>query len=119
MRGDGLIPFKIGISEPVNTALALWMARDAGCYASAGLDAAILDMGGGSRGAAELAADRIDAMHVGLSSVVRLNGAGADLRIVAALANVVRFTLFAAPDVQSANDLKGGVVGISTFGSES
>jgi ABC-type nitrate/sulfonate/bicarbonate transport system substrate-binding protein len=57
-------------------------------------------------------------MHVGLSSVVRLNKAGADLRAVAALANVIRFTFFSAPGVAGAADLKGGVVGISTFGSE-
>ena len=37
-------------------------------------------MSGGSRGARSSQAGRIDAMQVGLSSVVRLNRAGADLR---------------------------------------
>jgi NitT/TauT family transport system substrate-binding protein len=111
-------PFKVGLSEAVNTALAIWMAETAGFYAANGLAVEIINMGGGSRGAAELAAGRIDAMHVGLSSVVRLNQAGADLRIIASLANVIRFTFFAAPGVQTAADLKGGVVGVSTFGSE-
>ena len=45
-----------------------------------GLKVEIINMNGGSRGAAELAAGRIDAMHVGLSSVVRLNRTGGDLR---------------------------------------
>ena len=76
-------------------------------------------MNGGSRGAAELAAGRIDAMHVGLSSVIRLNRTGGDLRIVAALANVIRFTFFSGPSVNTAADLKGGAVGASSFGSES
>ena len=76
-------------------------------------------MSGGSRGTAELAAGRLDAMHVGLSSVIRLNRSGADLRIVAALANVIRFTFFASPGVATPAQLKGGVVGVSTFGSES
>jgi ABC-type nitrate/sulfonate/bicarbonate transport system substrate-binding protein len=79
---------KVGISEPVNTVLAIWMADAAGFYAANGLKVEIINMSGGSRGAAELAAGRIDAMHVGLSSVVRLNRNGSDLRIVAALANV-------------------------------
>ena len=109
---------KIGISETVNTVLAIWMAEAAGLYAAEGLDVDIVNMNGGSRGAAELAAGRIDAMHVGLSSVVRLNQSGADLRVIAALANVIRFTFFSAPGVNSAADLKGGVVGISSFGSE-
>jgi ABC-type nitrate/sulfonate/bicarbonate transport system substrate-binding protein len=111
--------FKVGISEPVNTVLAIWMADAAGLYTQHGLAVEIANMNGGSRGAAELAAGRLDAMHVGLSAVVRLNRAGADLRIVAALANVIRFAIFTAPGVRDAAALKGGVVAVTTFGSES
>ena len=111
--------FKVGISDPVNTVLAIWMADAAGLYAANGIKAEIINMNGGSRGAAELAAGRIDAMHVGLSSVVRLNRTGGDLRIIASLANVIRFSFVSAPSVKTAADLKGGVVGVSTFGSES
>jgi ABC-type nitrate/sulfonate/bicarbonate transport system substrate-binding protein len=116
---DDLIPFKVGISEAVNTALAIWMADAKGRYAAAGLAVEIIDMGGGSRGVAELAAGRIDAMHVGLSAVVRANGSGGDLRVIASLANVIRFTLFSAPGLTSAAALRGGVVGVSSLGSES
>jgi ABC-type nitrate/sulfonate/bicarbonate transport system substrate-binding protein len=111
--------FKVGLSEAVNTALAIWMAQDAGFYQANSLNAEIINMNGGSRGAAELAAGRLDAMHVGLSSVVRLNKSGADLRVIAALANVIRFTFFSARGVTTGADLKGGVVGVSSFGSES
>jgi NitT/TauT family transport system substrate-binding protein len=110
---------KVGISEPVNTVLAMWMAEAGGFYAAQGLKVEIINMSGGSRGAQELQAGRIDAMHVGLSSVVRLNRAGADLRTIASLSNVIRFTFFSAPGVKTAADLEGGVVGVSTFGSES
>src|SRR5260370_11221528 len=111
--------FKVGISEPVNTVLALWMAQAAGLYAAQGLDVEIISMNGGSRGAQELQSGRIDAMHVGLSSVIKLNQDGGDLRTIASLSNGIRFTLFAAPGVRTAADLKGGVVGVSAFGSES
>jgi ABC-type nitrate/sulfonate/bicarbonate transport system substrate-binding protein len=110
---------KVGISEAVNTVLAIWMAEAAGLYEAQSIKVEIINMNGGSRGAAELAAGRIDAMHVGLSSVVRLNKTGGDLRVVAALANVIRFAFLAAPGVKTAADLKGGVVGVSSFGSES
>jgi ABC-type nitrate/sulfonate/bicarbonate transport system substrate-binding protein len=40
------------------------------------------------------------------------------LRAIASLSNVIRFTFFSAPGVKTAADLKGGVVGVSTFGSE-
>jgi ABC-type nitrate/sulfonate/bicarbonate transport system substrate-binding protein len=112
------MPLKVGLSEAVNTALAIWTAQDAGLYQGNGLNVEIVNMNGGSRGAAELAAGRLDAMHVGLSSVIRLNKSGGDLRVIAALANVIRFTFFSAPGVTTAADLKGGVVGVSSFGSE-
>ena len=111
--------FKVGISEPVNTVLALWMAQAGGFYAAYGLDVEIISMNGGSRGAQELQSGRLDAMHVGLSSVIKLNQDGGDLRTIASLSNVIRFTFFAASGVKTAADLKGGVVGVSAFGSES
>src|SRR5579863_2355196 len=107
---------KAGISDPVNTVLAWYMARAAGLYAAQGLNVDIINMNGGSKGAEELQAGRIDVMHVGLSSVVRVNQSGGDLRTIASLSNVIRFTFFSAPGVKSAADLKGGVVGVSTFG---
>jgi len=113
------IVLKVGISEPVNTVLAIWMADAAGFYEAVGIKLEIINMNGGSRGAEELAAGRIHAMHVGLSSVIRLNRTGGDLRIVASLANVIRFTFFSGPDVKTAADLKDGAVGVSSFGSES
>ena len=70
------IEIKAGISDPVNTVLAWYMARDAGLYAAEGLKVDIINMSGGSRGAAELQAGRLDVMHVGLSSVIRINRSG-------------------------------------------
>lgn len=114
-----LVQIKAGISDPVNTVLAWYMARAAGLYAAQGLNVDIINMNGGSKGAAELQAGRIDVMHVGLSSVVRVNQSGGNLRTIASLSNVIRFTFFSAPGVKTAADLKGGVIGVSTFGSES
>jgi ABC-type nitrate/sulfonate/bicarbonate transport system substrate-binding protein len=119
MAAAELTHLKVGISEPVNTVLALWMAQAAGLYAAQGLDVEIRNMNGGSRGAQELQSGRIDAMHVGLSSVIKLNQDGGDLRTIASLSNVIRFIFFVAPGVKTAADLKGGVVGVSAFGSES
>jgi ABC-type nitrate/sulfonate/bicarbonate transport system substrate-binding protein len=113
------IAFRAGIADPVNTVLAWWTAQAAGFYADQGLNVEILNMSGGSRGAEELQAGRLDVMHVGLSSVVKLNRAGGDLRLVGSLSNVIRFTFFSAAGVKAAADLKGGTIGVSTFGSES
>ncbi len=104
MGAAELTPFKIGISEAVNTVLPLWMAEAGGFYRAQGLKVEIINMQGGSRGAQELQAGRIDAMHVGLSSVVRLNRAGGDLRTVASLSNEVRFTFFVNAGFGSESD---------------
>ena len=109
-----ILDIKAGISDPVNTVLAWYMARAAGLYGAQGLNVEILNMNGGSRGAEELQAARIDVMHVGLSSVVKVNQAGGDLRVIGSLSNVIRFTFFSAPGVKTAADLKGGIVGVST-----
>ena len=77
--------FKAGISDPVNTVLAWYVARDAGFYAAHGLKVDIINMNGGSRGAAELQAGRLDVMHVGLSSVIRVNRGGGDIRSIGSL----------------------------------
>jgi len=113
------VELKAGISDPVNTVLAWYMARDAGAFAAQGLKVEIVNMNGGSRGAAELQAGRLDVMHVGLSSVIRVNRAGGDIRTIGSLSNVIRFTFFSAPGVKAAAELKGGTVGVSSFGSES
>jgi ABC-type nitrate/sulfonate/bicarbonate transport system substrate-binding protein len=110
---------KVGISTNANTVLALWMAEAGGFYAAQGLKVSIVNSGGGSRGATDLQAGRLDVMHVGLSSVIKLNQAGGDLRTISSLANMIRFVFFAGPGVKGAADLKGGTVAISSPGSES
>ena len=110
---------RVGTSGTANTVLAIWMADDAGLYARHNLKVTLSNMGGGSRGAAEVRAGKLDVMHVGLSSVVQLNQKGAELRTIASLANMIRFAFFAAPSVKTTDDLKGGIVAISSRGSES
>src|SRR3954454_15360407 len=114
-----LAPFRVGMSDTVNTVLPLWMAQASGFFAANGLKVELVNTGGGSRGAQELQEGRLDAMRVGLSSVVQANHTGGDLRLIASMSNVIRFTFFSAAGVRSADDLKGGVVGVSSFGSES
>jgi ABC-type nitrate/sulfonate/bicarbonate transport system substrate-binding protein len=114
-----LIPFKVGEASPANTFLAIWMARAAGFYEDQGLALEIVKMVGGSQCGPALMAGDIDLMHIGMSSVVRANTAGADVRTIGSLSNVIRSAMFTAPGINTAEDLKGGVVGISSVGSES
>src|SRR5262249_18447502 len=115
-----LVPFPVGQAAPANTFLAIWMAQAAGFYEAQGLQVTIVPLVGGSQSGPELKSGRIHLMHIGMSSVVRANTTGlGDLRCVGSLANVIRSTMFTAPGIKTAADLKGRIIGISSVGSES
>jgi ABC-type nitrate/sulfonate/bicarbonate transport system substrate-binding protein len=114
-----MTPFKIGKAAPANTFLAIWMAHEVGFYEAEGLAVEIVPMVGGREAGPTLAAGRIQLMHIGMSSVVRANGAGADLVTVGSLSNVIRCSLFGAPGITTAAQLRGGTIAISSTGSES
>lgn len=115
-----LIPFRVGEAAPANTFLAIWMAQAARLYEAQGLQLEIVPMVGGSSSGPALKSGRVHLVHIGMSSVVRANTSGqGDLRCIGSLSNVIRSTMFTAPNVKTAADLKGGIVGISSVGSES
>ena len=113
------IPLSIGEASPANTYLAIWMAEEAGLYEAQGIDLNIVPMVGGRETAPALETGIIQLMHIGMSSVVRANAAGSDLRVIGSLSNVIRQTMFLAPGLSGADELRGGTVGISSIGSES
>ena len=113
-----LTAFRVGEAAPVNTFCAIWMAQDAGLYEQNGLDVEIVPVVGGKQSGPDLASGRIHLMHIGMSSVVRANAAGGRLVTIGSLSNVIRNSMFGAPGVRTADDLKGRVIGISSAGSE-
>ena len=117
-QAQDLTVVRIGMPAAVNTMLAMWMAEDAGFYKAQGIKAEFRTVAGGSQGGAMIQSGEIQVMQSGLSSVVSVNRGGGDIRLIGSLSNVIRFTFFAAPGVTPA-DLKGAVVAVSTFGSES
>ncbi len=114
-----LIPFRVGEASPANTFLAIWMADAAGFYEAQGLKLEVVHMVGGRESGPDLSSGRIHLMHIGMSSVVRANLAGAQLRGIGSLSNTIRATMFAAPQIKTNAELKGGTFGISSAGSES
>jgi NitT/TauT family transport system substrate-binding protein len=114
-----LSEFKIGISAKVVTILPVLMAEAGGFYEQQGLKVDVITMEGGSRGIQVLLSGDIQAMHVGLAPVLEANKQGADLLLLASSCNTIPFTIFSPPAVKTGADLKGGVVGISSFASES
>lgn len=114
-----LIPFKVGEAAPANTFLAIWVAQAAGFYEAQGLKLEIVHMVGGRESGPALKSGRVQLIHIGLSSVVRANIRGGELRSIGSLSNIIRATMFAAPGINSNAELKGKTFGISSEGSES
>lgn len=112
------VTFKVGEASPANTFFAIWMARDAGFYEANGLKLEIVHVVGGKESGPDLASGRIHLMHIGMSSVVRASANGFDLVTVGSLSNIIRNSMFTAPGVKTAAELKGKAVGISSAGSE-
>jgi len=113
-----LTTFKVGLASPANTFFAIWMAKAAGFYGDNGLDVEIVPVVGGKDSGVDLESNRIQLMHIGMSSVVRANGMGHHLVTIGSLSNIIRNSMFCAPGVNGAKDLIGGSIGISSIGSE-
>jgi len=118
MEMTELFTFKVGEASPANTFFAIWMAKSAGFYQANGLELEIVPVVGGRESGPDLESGRIHLMHIGMSSVVRANALGGNLVTIGSLSNIIRNTMFTAPGVKTAADLKGKIVGISSVGSE-
>src|SRR5258708_9590856 len=119
VRAAPATPFRVGIAAPTVNMLPLWMGQEAGLFKARGLAVEIVNTDGGSRGLAEVGAGRLEAMTVGLSSVIDANGKNGDYRLIASGANTMSFRFFGAKGVTGGASLKGKKIGVSTFGSES
>jgi NitT/TauT family transport system substrate-binding protein len=113
-----LTTFKVGLASPANTFFAIWMAKNAGFYARNGLAVEIVPVVGGKQSGPDLESNRIQLMHIGMSSVVRANGMGHHLVTIGSLSNIIRNSMFCAPGVNAPGDLVGARIGISSEGSE-
>lgn len=119
LRAAELTPFRVGIAAPTVNMLPLWVAQATGLFRARGLDVAIVDTEGGSRGLAQVGSGKLQAMMVGLSAVLDANSKGGDYRLIASGANTMSFRFFGAKGISGADALRGRKVGISSFGSES
>ena len=98
------------------------MAKDKGFDRANGLNFTLTTFEGGSKGLEALLGGSIDVMDVGLSSVVLANANGATFRSISSSGLASPFIITGAKGITADNakeKLKGGKVGISSFGSES
>ena len=89
-----MITFKVGEASPANTFFAIWMAEAAGLYKQNDLGFEVVKMVGGSEIGPALSTDKIQLMHIGMSSVVRANSAGFNVTTIGSLSNHTKYLLY-------------------------
>jgi len=108
----------ISYSNPIADFLPLWIAADDGTFAANGIEAEFQAIAS-AQGVAALVAGQTQVAAIGGSEILSAAAGGADLAVLANLVPVYPHLFEAAPDIKTADDLKGKRVGVSSIGSSS
>lgn len=93
------------------------IAREAGFFKKHGLDASLILTPGGSLGFQAMMGGDVAMVLADGSAAISSNIAGADVVIIASLLNTFPYSLITAPEIKKVDQLVGGKVAISRFGS--
>jgi NitT/TauT family transport system substrate-binding protein len=99
--------------------IPLWVAHDAGFLAAQGLDVELIFVESGSKALQTLLAGEVPTGLIGAAAIVAAVAGGADVAILASMADRYPYKLMGAPAIQRPADLRGQRLGISRFGSSS
>jgi ABC-type nitrate/sulfonate/bicarbonate transport system substrate-binding protein len=113
-------PYTIRIAyvSPVTTMAPIWIANEIGAYQREGLDARIVYIDAKIAVAAVMAGE-VDAVVISAPSVIPPVLSGANIAFIAGLHNKMIFSFHAQPDIRSAAELRGKIVGNNRPGTPS
>ena len=98
------------------TSITTWVPYEAGIYKKYGLDVAIIYVAGSQAITTLISGDTQIVQGSGAAAALsRLSGS--DLTVIGTTINVIPMSLVTAPDITTAQDLKGKTYGVSRFGS--
>ncbi|MDZ4343160.1 MAG: ABC transporter substrate-binding protein [Candidatus Binatia bacterium] len=96
---------------------ALIIAQQTGIFKKHGLDPTLILTAGGSLGFQAMMGGDVAMVMADGSAAVNSNLAGADVVIIASLLNTFPYSLISVPEIKKVDQLVGGKVAISRFGS--
>jgi len=109
---------KVAYVSPSGALATAWVAKEAGLFEKNRIDAELIFIRGASTMIQALMAGDIDLAHVAGNPAIEANLSGADTVLVASVLNrPVGFFLMGQPGLKSVEELRGGRVGITRFGS--
>lgn len=112
-----LTKLNVGYSAISADQLPAWVAKDAGIFEKNGLDVQIIFFTGGTMSILALVSGDVPITQVAGPALVNSALAGSDATFVAAGITSLNYVLMSRPDIKKPEQLKGGTVAISRFGS--
>jgi ABC-type nitrate/sulfonate/bicarbonate transport system substrate-binding protein len=114
-----MIRINVGYSAISGDAMPAWVAKDAGIFDKNGIDAQLVFFTGGTTAVMALVSADTPIAQLAGPAVVNSVLAGSDSVLVAGGVTSLNYYLLSRPDIKTAEQLKGGSVAISRFGSAS
>ncbi|MBM4263450.1 MAG: ABC transporter substrate-binding protein [Deltaproteobacteria bacterium] len=112
-----LTRLNVGYSAASADQLPAWVAKEAGVFTKNGLDAQVIFFTGGTTAILALVSGDVPITQVSGPGLVNSVMAGSDAVFVAAGITGLNYVLMGKPGVKSLEQLKGGTLAISRFGS--
>ena len=114
-----LAQLNVGYSAISEEQLPAWMAKETGVFKNNGLDVQLIYFTGGTTAVQALISGEVPISQVAGPAVVNSALAGSDIIIVAGGATSLDYWLMSKPEIKRPEQLKGGSVAISAFGTAS
>ncbi len=112
-----LTKLNVGYSAISADQLPAWVAKDAGIFEKNGLDVQIIFFTGGTTSILALVSGDVPITQVAGPALVNSALAGSDATFIASGITSLNYVLMSRPDIKNPEQLKGGTVAISRFGS--
>lgn len=115
LAAEGPNRLRIAYVAPIGVMAPVWMAAASFAFQREGLEVDLLYIRP-SAAIAAIIANEVDGVEISAPAVIPAVLAGANLTMIAGLLNKMIFSLHAQPDIKSANQLRGRVVGTDRAG---
>ena len=115
-HGATVRPLRIAFLFTSGTMASMWMAKETGGFAKEGLDVEMISMSS-TLALPALLANEVDVIQISAVPLINASLRGFDAIFVAGLLNTMVWDLYAKPEIKSAEQLKGKIVGTERPGS--
>jgi NitT/TauT family transport system substrate-binding protein len=109
-------PLRIAFLFTSGTMASMWMAKETGGFAKEGLEVEMISMSS-TLALPALIANEVDAVQISAVPLINASLRGFDPVFVAGMLNTMIWDLYARPEIRSAEQLKGKIVGTERPGS--